>query len=99
MGNKASNSSNDASKEDIIQQLMKFNIGTRQEIIYAINHVINKNDINEIAEFVMKRKEKQQYYPSGVGSVKCIQKKKIPFQSDELHKQKRDNIYTQKKNM
>ena len=73
MSEQASNSS----KEDIIQQLIKFNIGTRQEIIYAINHVINKNDINDIAEFVINRQEKQQNYPSEIGSVKCIKKDTI----------------------
>ena len=46
--------------EDIISQLIKFNIGTREEIIAAMKVVVNKNDINEIANFVMNNNEKKQ---------------------------------------
>ena len=53
------NSESDYNK-DIISQLIKFNIGTREEIIAAMNSVVNKNDINEIANFVMNNNEKKQ---------------------------------------
>ena len=33
--------------KDIILELIKFNIGTRKEIIAAMNSVVNKNDNNE----------------------------------------------------
>ena len=39
---------------------MKFNIGTRNEIITAMKSVVNKNDINEIADYIINNREKKQ---------------------------------------
>ena len=43
--------------EEIINELIKFDIGTRDEILEAMNHVINKNDINEITDYINKSKQ------------------------------------------
>ena len=40
------------STQDIINELIKFNVGTKKEILNAINHVINKHDINEITDYI-----------------------------------------------
>lgn len=40
--------------QDMIDQLIKLNVGNRNEIILAIDNVINKNDINEVREYVDK---------------------------------------------
>ena len=52
-------------ENDIIEQLSQFNIGTKEEIKDAINHVINKNDINEIAEYITNNQQKR------INSVRC----------------------------
>ena len=47
-------------KEDIIQQLLQFGIGgTKEEILDAINHAINKTDINEIADYITNKEERK----------------------------------------
>ena len=56
-------SSNDLNyNEDIIKQLITFGIGTRNEIISAMNQIVNKNDINEIIDYLNNNKEKQINY-------------------------------------
>ena len=45
--------------EDIIDQLLVLGVGTRNEIINAINNVINKNDINSILDYILKKKSNQ----------------------------------------
>ena len=47
------------SENDIIEQLLQFNVGTREEIVNGINNSINKNDINEITQYIITNKEKQ----------------------------------------
>ena len=47
-----------ANQEEIISQLIKLNIGSREEIIDAINDVINKNNINDIAEYILNKQQK-----------------------------------------
>ena len=37
---------------DIINQLIEFEIGTKEEIINAMNMVTNHNDINEIVDYI-----------------------------------------------
>ena len=41
--------------EDIINQLIVLGVGTRDEIINAINNVINKNDINSILDYILNK--------------------------------------------
>ena len=43
--------------KDIISQLIKLQIGDMEEIINAMNNVINKNDINEILDYINKNKQ------------------------------------------
>ena len=45
--------------EEIISTLITFGIGTREDIINAMNNVVNKNDINEISEYIMNNTEKK----------------------------------------
>ena len=37
---------------DIINQLIQFEIGTKSQIMYAMDMVNNRNDINEIADYL-----------------------------------------------
>ena len=46
-------------KKDIIKQLISFGIGTRNEIISAMDNVVNSNDINEITNYLIKNQHKQ----------------------------------------
>ena len=46
-------------KEDIVSELIKFNVATKEEIMSAINMVKNKNDINEIIDYIYNHKQKQ----------------------------------------
>ena len=46
-------------ENDIIEQLLQFNVGSTEEIKNAINKVVNKKDINEITEFIMNNKKKE----------------------------------------
>ena len=46
-------------QQDIVNQLLTFGIGTKHEILNAINNVINKNDINEIIDYIQKNQQKQ----------------------------------------
>ena len=46
-------------KEEIINQLLQFGIGTKEEIINAMNNVINKHDINEIADYIINNQQKK----------------------------------------
>ena len=46
---------------DIINQLIQFEIGTKMEIMNAMDNVKNRNDINEIVEYITLNKDKQQY--------------------------------------
>eukprot|EP01084_Bolivina_argentea_P211223 359327_1 len=45
--------------EDIIEQLLKFDIGDRNDILNALEEVNNKSDINEIMERVLLSKNQQ----------------------------------------
>ena len=42
----------------IILQLIKLEVGNIDEIIDAMNNVVNKNDINEILDYIIKNKNK-----------------------------------------
>lgn len=44
--------------EDIITQLLTLGVGTRDEITHAIKHVLNKNDINEVVNYIMDNDDK-----------------------------------------
>ena len=37
---------------DIINQLIEFEMGTKSQIINAMNNVVDKNDINQIVEYL-----------------------------------------------
>ena len=52
------------SSSDIINQLLAFGIGTEDEINQAITQVINKNDINEIANYIINIKSKEEQHQS-----------------------------------
>eukprot|EP01084_Bolivina_argentea_P297665 512864_1 len=45
--------------EDIIEQLITLNVATREEIVNAIDNVINKNDINEITDYIDASQQQQ----------------------------------------
>ena len=59
-----------ASKQDIIDQLLQFGIGTKEEIIEAIDKVINKHDINEIADYIVTNQQKKHSHGDDNKSVK-----------------------------
>ena len=45
--------------KDIISQLIKLEIGDMEEIIDAMNNVMNKKDINEIVDYITKNQPKK----------------------------------------
>ena len=53
---------NTDNNEDIIQELINLNVGTRNEIISAMQFVVNKNDINEISNYLLDNEQKKQYH-------------------------------------
>ena len=57
------NDRNDKTKydQDIINQLIAFEIGTKIEIMDAMDNVINRNDINEITEYLVSSREQEEY--------------------------------------
>eukprot|EP01084_Bolivina_argentea_P237938 399768_1 len=40
------------STHSIVNQLLVFGVGTKEEILNAINKVVNKTDINEIIDYI-----------------------------------------------
>ena len=50
------NNNNDLYNIDIINELISFEIGTKSEIMNAMDNVINRNDINEIVEYITDNK-------------------------------------------
>ena len=57
---------------DITQELLKFNVATKEEIEYALNNVINNNDINEVMDFILMKKEKKINAPPNQNKSVCI---------------------------
>ena len=46
----------------MINQLIQFELGTRSQIIKAIQSVNNRNDINEVVEYLTEQNEKVKLY-------------------------------------
>ena len=47
--------------KEIINQLIQFEIGTKIEIMNAMDNVKNRNDINQIVEYLTNSQDKQQH--------------------------------------
>ena len=47
------------STDDIVNELMKFEVGTKEEILSAIDNVTNKKDINVIVDYILNNKQKR----------------------------------------
>eukprot|EP01083_Nonionella_stella_P200501 734147_1 len=50
--------------ESIISQLITLGLGERDDIINAMNHVVDKNDINEITDYLSKHSDEDKATPS-----------------------------------
>ena len=46
---------------DIINQLIQFEIGSKIEIMDAMDNITNRNDINQIVEYLTMKQDKHQY--------------------------------------
>ena len=59
MDNKNSKDNSIKYNKDIILQLIKLKVANIDEIINAMDNVINKNDINEITDYIIKNRQKK----------------------------------------
>eukprot|EP01083_Nonionella_stella_P168244 567444_1 len=56
----ASKSTKQSAEEEIIHQLLTLGVtDNRQEIVNAMKHVVNRNDINEITDYIVNKQNKE----------------------------------------
>eukprot|EP01084_Bolivina_argentea_P237940 399771_1 len=78
------------STQNIVDQLLVFGVGTKEEILNAINKVVNRTDINEIIDYIKNNQNdnneesKQDEFNKYVKIVKELDKKRIHKTLDVL---------------
>eukprot|EP01084_Bolivina_argentea_P244460 409509_1 len=73
------------STQNIVDQLLVFGVGTKQEILNAINKVVNNTDINEIIDYIknnqndnnIDEESKQDEFNKYIKMVKELDEKRI----------------------